>query len=122
MSHETLGPSDHRPQADGRSSLSGESDLLAEANAAWHLTSAAEQEELLASEYFTGTVGGDLTAVHMDSEAPILVRHWYQLEAELDAYMVPGSVAGKQHLHEADKLADTKVSHVLTNKMTITIY
>ena len=122
MSHETLGPSDHRLQADGRKSLCGEQDLLGKANAAWHHTPAAKQRELLASGYLTGTVGGELTAVNMDRNAPMLLRHWYQLEAGFTGYMVPGSVEGEQHHTAADKEADAKSSHVLTNKMTITIY
>ena len=122
MSHETLGPSDHRPQADGRISLCGEEDLLGKANAAWQKTPVAKQKDLLASGYLNGTVGGELTAVDMDRNTPILVRHWYQLEAGFRGYMVPGSIAGHHNLTEADKTADTRTSHVLTNEMTITIY
>ena len=122
MSHETLGPSDHQPQADGRISLCGEEDLLAKAKVAWHKTPAAKQKDLLASGYLNGTVGGELTAVDMDRAAPILVRHWYQLEVGFRGYMVPGSISGQSNLTEADKMADTRTSHVLTNEMTITIY
>lgn len=122
MSHETLGPSDQRLQADGRNALCGEPDLLAKANAAWQKTSAAEQRELLATGYLTGTVGGSLTAVDMSRDAPMLVRNWYQLEAGFTGYMVPGSVEGKDSLTEADKMADAQTSHVTTNRMTITIY
>lgn len=122
MSLETLGPSDHQPQADGRISLCGEEDLLGKANTAWHKTSAAKQKDLLASGYLNGTVGGELTAVDMDRDAPILVRYWYQVEAGFRGYMVPGSISGEQHFTEADKTADTRTSHVLTNEMTITIY
>lgn len=122
MSPETLGPSDHRPQADGRISLSGEEDLLGKANAAWHKTPAAKQKDLLASGYLTGTVGGELTDVEMDRNAPIMLRHWYQIDVGYKGYMVPGSISGEQHLTEADKVADTKSSHVLTNEMTITMY
>lgn len=122
MSHETLGPSDHQPQADGRISLCGEEDLLGKAKAAWRKTPAAKQKDLLASGYLHGTVGGDLTAVDMDREAPILVSHWYQLEAGFRGYMVPGSIAGEHHVTEADEAANKQTSHVLTNEMTITIY
>jgi hypothetical protein len=122
MTRETLGPSDHRLQADGRSSINGEPDLLGKATAAWRKTPPGTQAALLATGYLTGAVGGDLTAVKMDRNAPTLVRDWYQLDAGFTAYMVPGSISGQHHLSEAGKQADTVTSHVLTNEMTITVY
>lgn len=122
MSEETLGPSDERLQADGFRSLAGEIDLLGKANAAWQTTAAAKQRLLLATGYLAGTLGGDLTAVKMDRDAPMLVRHWYQIEADYMAYMVPGSIWPGQQLNKADQVADKKSWHVLTNEMTITIY
>jgi hypothetical protein len=120
MSEETLGPSDQRLQADGFRSLAGETDLLGKANAAWQTTPTAKQRLLLATGYLVGNVGRDLTAVKMDRDAPTLVRHWYQVEADYMAYMVPGSIWPGQQLSRADQVANKKSWHVLTNEMTIT--
>lgn len=121
MSDETLGPTDHRRQPDGSSSLVGEADVLAKANAAWAHTPAATQQALLHSGYFKGTVGGKLAHVSIDQQAGSNVVDWFQLDAAFDAYIATGSVAGRSST-QADLVANRMVRKVSTTKMTITIH
>lgn len=121
MSDETLGPTDHRKKVDGGSSLAGESDCVAKANAAWHGTPREQQAALLQTGYIKGTVGGPLTGVTIDRNAPDLVVDWLQLTADFNSYVASGSVIN-QPKSASDAAADKKAWLVATNKMTITIY
>ena len=114
MSDETLGPSDHS----GR--ISGEQDTLAKANAAWSHTDSGTQQTLLDSGYFAGD-HQKLTMVRMDGSAPQSVISWLQVDADFDAYIGAGSVAG-QGSTPLDHAADQQTAFCGTNKMTITVY
>ena len=96
MSDSTLGPADGQPRnINGQQlpSLSGESNTLAKANAAWPQSS--NQPQLLASpDYIQQGPNGRLTSVYMDSNAPAEVVEFFQLTANFTAYCGPGSVAG----------------------------
>ncbi|MCJ1465353.1 hypothetical protein MMC07_003971 [Pseudocyphellaria aurata] len=121
MSDETLGPSDHRKKiGSSESAVSGEPDTLAKANAAWSHTDPGKKQALLNTGYLAGDMNR-LTKVRMDKQAPGLVVDWLQIDADFNAYIGPGSVAGKSP-SQADKIADKKSTFVETNKMTITIY
>ena len=95
MSDSTLGPADGQPRnINGHQlpSLSGESNTLAKANAAWPQTS--NQPQLLGSpDYIQQDPNGQLTFVYMDSNAPAEVVEFFQLTANFTAYCGPGSVA-----------------------------
>lgn len=121
MSAETLGPTDHRRQPNGSSSLVGEADPLAKANAAWQDSPAGTQQSLLNSGYFQGAVGGRLTHVSIDQQAGPDVIAWLQIDAAFDAYIATGSVAGHGQT-AADTVANRMVRQVSTTKMTITIH
>ena len=114
MSDETLGPSDHS------SPIRGERDTLGKANAAWSHTDSAKKKALLDSGYFAGS-NGKLTMVRMDKSAPELVVDWLQMDADFNAYIGAGSVAGKVPT-EVDRKADKHTTFCKTNKMTITVY
>ncbi|MCJ1467443.1 hypothetical protein MMC07_006068 [Pseudocyphellaria aurata] len=121
MSDETLGPSDHRTKIGStESAIAGEQDTLAKANAAWVSTDPGKKQALLKTGYLAGD-SNRLTMVRMDKQAPELVVNWLQIDARFNAYVAHGSVQG-QTPSEADKIADLKTTHLLTNKMTITIY
>lgn len=121
MSDETLGPSDNRNKIGStESAIAGEQNTLAKANAAWSSTDPAKKQALLNTGYLAGDIN-KLTMVRMDKQAPELVVDWLQIDAKFNAYVAHGSVAG-QTPSEADKIADTKSTYLLTNKMTITIY
>ena len=96
MSDSTLGPADGQPRnINGQQlpSISGESNTLAKANAAW--PQASNQAQLLAfSNYIQQSPDGQLTSVYMDSNAPAEVVEFFQLTANFTAYCGPGSVAG----------------------------
>ena len=96
MSDSTLGPADGQARNlndQQLPSLSGESDTLAKANAAWPQTS--NQAQLLAfPNYIQQGSNGQLTFVYMDSNAPAEVVEFFQLTANFTAYCGPGSVAG----------------------------
>ena len=96
MSDSTLGPADGQPRnINGQQlpSLSGESNTLAKANAAW--PQASNQAQLLAfSNYIQQGPNGQLTSVYMDSNAPAEVVEFFQLTANFTAYCGPGSVVG----------------------------
>lgn len=121
MSDETLGPSDYQTQlGSGAPSLAGEPDTLAKANAAWKSIDDASKQALLDSGFLQGTKDS-LTHVTMGAQAPNFVVYFYQITAKFNAYIGPGSVAGKVAT-PVDQVADKKTSIVGTNKMTITIY
>lgn len=96
MSDSTLGRADGQPRnLNGQQlpSLSGESNTLAKASAAWPQTT--NQAQLLASSnYIQQGSSGQLTFVYMDSNAPAEVVEFFQLTANFTAYCGPGSVAG----------------------------
>ena len=121
MSDATLGPSNNMKTKDGRPGLLGEADCLAKANAGWKTINndATTQKNLLATGYLTGTVGGALTAVKMDKQAPLLVVAFYQLTAQFNAYIGHGSVVNLPP--DVTTAAADKQTHVVaTHQMTIT--
>ncbi|KAL9136009.1 MAG: hypothetical protein Q9175_002790 [Cornicularia normoerica] len=93
MSDGTVGPSDNRKLSNGQSSLSGEPDTLAKANAAWPHTT--NQAALLACpNYLKQGSNAKLTYVYCDSNAPQVVIDFFQATADFTAYIDAGSVAG----------------------------
>ena len=125
MSDGTLGPSDNQTLADGRSSLSGEPNTLAKANAAWPST--PNQAALLAyPDYLRQGPGGALTFVYCDSSALQAVIDFFQVTAAFRAYVDAGSVAGEAagagEDAEAVKLADGMSWVVGTQDMLIVAY
>ncbi|KAL8831769.1 MAG: hypothetical protein Q9170_005159 [Blastenia crenularia] len=128
LSASTLGPSDHRQRMNNQerlSSLAGEQDPLAKANAAW-LRSPSRWELLHYPKYVVADKGERLVWVYNDKQAPQVVQQFLQLEADFQAYCGPGSVAGQgmlsgvaERLREAQ---DKKTWYVDTQDMTITIY
>lgn len=93
MSDGTLAPSDNRKLANGQSSVSGEADTLAKANAAWPHTT--NQAALLAyPDYLQQGSDGTLTYVYCDTNAPPVVIDFFQVTAQFAAYIDAGSVAG----------------------------
>lgn len=121
MSDGTVGPSDNRKLANGESSLSGEPDTLAKANAAWPQTT--NQAALLAyPNYLKQGSDGTLTYVYCDSNAPQVVIDFFQVTADFSAYIDAGSVAGVTPSAadaEAVKMADAMSLQVDTQDMTI---
>ncbi|KAL8798334.1 MAG: hypothetical protein Q9182_006740 [Xanthomendoza sp. 2 TL-2023] len=95
MSGVTVGPSDGRLGPDGRPSLMGERDPLAKANAAWAREKDWGYKWLLWQSPPYIHVSEDkmrLTYVYMDRNASIWVREFFQLKAEFNAYVHPGTV------------------------------
>ena len=121
MSDSTLGPLDQRLQVDNTDSLAGESDCLAKANAAWEGTS--NKDELLGFPKYLKQ-GGDerLTHVHMDKEAPSVVRHFFQVTADFGGYVVPGTAFAQKFGGEMADNADEKSWEVDTQEMEIVAY
>lgn len=121
MSDGTVGPIDNRKLSDGRSSLSGEPDTLAKANAAWPDTT--NKPALLAyPDYLKQGSNGQLTFVYCDTNAPQVVIEFFQVTAEFAAYVDAGSVAGvTPSATEAQsvKLADANSLIVDTQDMLI---
>ncbi|KAL9576957.1 MAG: hypothetical protein Q9212_006690 [Teloschistes hypoglaucus] len=125
MSGGTVGPSDNRKRSNGASSLAGEQDPLAKADAAWAHT--ANQGALLANPRYITASNGHLTHVYMDKSAPEIVQAFFQLDAEFHAYIGPGSEAGKTVAQgtlkaQLNRAADEKSWIVDTQDMTITLY
>lgn len=133
MSDGTLGPRDHRPLLNGGqhpSSLTGEPDTLAKANAAW--PHADDRAALLAyPEYIRADEdGGKLTFVYCDADAPSVVVHFFQVTATFEAYVDAGSVAGVGGGPaggggvdaQAVRMADVKSLEVGTQEMLIVAY
>ncbi len=123
MSNTTMGPASGSKQIDGNDSLAGEQDCLAKANSAWGSLDAAAQQSLLDTGYLEGSTGGNgaLTAVHMDKQASEDVIIFFQNIAQMNAYVMPGSVAGKP-VGVTAAVADTFSWSVATNELTITGY
>lgn len=123
MSDSTLGPSNNMKTRDGRPGLLGEQDCLAKANAGWKTinNNPATQKALLASGYITGTIGGPLTAVKMDKQAPLPVVVFFQLTAQFNAYIGAGSVPNLPP-DVTTAAADKQTHSVATGQMTITEY
>lgn len=121
MSSGTVGPSDNRKLSTGQSSLSGEPDVLAKANAAWPHT--ANQAALLAfPNYLKQGPNGQLSFVYCDTDAPQVVIDFFQVTAEFDAYIDAGSVAGVTPSAadaEAVRMADAQSLQVDTQDMSI---
>ena len=121
MSDETLGPTDvHMKTNKGGNPISGETNTLAKANAAWKKAHAQTKQALLRTGYLEGNEQR-LARVRMDEGAPASVIDWLQLDADFNAYVSCGSVSGKPST-PASRKADTKPLDVATNKMTITLY
>ncbi|KAI4247999.1 MAG: hypothetical protein LQ352_006019 [Teloschistes flavicans] len=125
MSGATLGPSDNRKRPNGASSLAGEQDPLAKANAAWaHI---GNQAALLANPNYLTASNGHLTHVSMDKAAPDVVQAFFQLDAGFNAYIGAGSESGKTAAagtlrEQMNRAADEKSWAVNTQAMTITVY
>lgn len=95
MSNAIVNPANGVKRADGGSPVTaGETNYLATAQAGWGELDAAHQQELLDTKYVDGTVGGALTSVHMDFNAPYCLVHFLQAVAKVCAYVNPGSIAG----------------------------
>ncbi|KAL8732334.1 MAG: hypothetical protein Q9181_003991 [Wetmoreana brouardii] len=129
MSGATLGPSDGRKRINGGQrlpSLAGEQDPLAKANAAW--ARETNKAALLANpKYLAANSNGRLTRVYHDKGAPEAVQAFFQLEADFNAYMGPGSELGKTPVagtlrEKLNKVADQKAWFVDTQQMTIAIF
>ena len=121
MSDGTIGALDHRKLSNGQSSVSGEADTLAKANAAW--PHAENKAALLAyPDYLKQGGDGKLDFVYCDARAPQVVIDFFQVEAEFDAYIDAGSVQGVSPSAadaEAVKLADVRSLEVDTQDMLI---
>lgn len=121
MSDGTVGPSDNRKLSNGDSSLSGEPDTLAKANAAWPDTT--NKAALLAyGDYLKQASDGKLSFVYCDTNAPQVVIDFFQVTADFDAYIDAGSVAGVTPSAadaEAVKMANANSLQVNTQDMTI---
>lgn len=120
MSNSTLGTTDGSKQINGADSLTGEQDCLAKANAAWSDLDDGTKTDLMNSGLLEGSMDG-LSAVSMSMEAPASVITFYQLTAEFDAYINPGSVPGVAS-DAVSAAADKSTLSVATNKLTITAY
>ena len=121
MSSGTVGPSDNRKLSTGQSSISGEPDTLAKANAAWPHTT--NQAALLAyPNYLKQGSNGQLSFVYCDVNAPQVVVDFFQVTAEFDGYIDAGSVAGVTPSAadaQAVKMADAQSLQVDTQDMSI---
>ncbi|KAL9585757.1 MAG: hypothetical protein Q9212_001341 [Teloschistes hypoglaucus] len=123
MSNTTMGPTSGNKQINGLDSLAGEQDCLAKANSIWGEVDVASQQLLLDTGYLEGTTGPDgvLTAVHMDKQAGPEVVEFFQNKALFNAYVSPGSVAGKP-TSKAAAAANMFSWSVSTTELTITGY
>ncbi|KAI9837686.1 MAG: hypothetical protein M1837_002701 [Sclerophora amabilis] len=121
MCDSTLGPTSGEPQNNGQPSLAGEANRADKANQAWGSVDPQTQQNLLDSGYIDGTVGGSVTGVRMDKQAPQAVIDFLQVTANFNAYVTHGSVGGSDKTN-ADKIANQQTRNVGTNKMTITMY
>ena len=123
MSNSTFGTTDGSKRIDGGSSLTGEQDCLAKANAAWGGVDTGTQQSLLDTGFLEGATGGNgaLTAVSMGQTAPASVVSFYQLTAEFNSYVDAGSVIGVS-TDAVSAAADKSTLSVSTNKLTITAY
>ena len=121
MSDGTIGALDNRKLSNGQSSVSGEADTLAKANAAWPQTE--NRAALLAyPDYLKQGPDGKLSFVYCDAQAPQVVIDFFQVTAEFDAYIDAGSVQGMTPSAadaEAVKMADEKSLEVDTQDMLI---
>ena len=121
MSDGTIGALDNRKLSNGQSSVSGEADTLAKANAAWPQTE--NRAALLAyPDYLKQGPDGKLSFVYCDAQAPQVVIDFFQVTAEFDAYIDAGSVQGMSPSAadaEAVKMADEKSLEVDTQDMLI---
>ncbi|KAL8788159.1 MAG: hypothetical protein Q9213_001798 [Squamulea squamosa] len=120
----TIGPSDGRKAPDGRSSLLGEQDPLAKANAAW---ATGKNRVWGFGKYITPSKDGNrLVNVAMDKSAPQIVLVFFQLMAGLNGYFHPGSVNGVVNKGVGKMLEAAADDHSRkvdgTQAMTITIY
>ena len=121
MSDGTISALDRRPLPNGHSSVSGEADTLAKANAAWPHTE--NKDALLAyPDYLKQGDDGKLEFVYCDARAPQVVIDFFQVTAAFDAYIDAGSVEGVSPSAadaEAVKMADVKSLEVETQDMLI---
>ena len=99
----------------------GEKDYLATARAGWLKLDAGKQQELLATGYVKGQVGGAMDSIYMDHDAPECLVHFLQSVARVRAYVCPGSVAGKEPSEDA-KIANMFSWAAKTNHFVITVY
>ena len=123
MSNSTFGTTDGSKRIDGGDSTTGESDCLGKANAVWGNVDANTQQVLLDSGFVQGATGGNgaLTAVSMSKQATAEVVKFFQITAEFNSYVDPGSIDGAVPGAMA-KIADKKTLSVATNKLTITSF
>lgn len=125
MSDSTLGPADNRPRILGGKKLSpvaGEKNCVAKANSVWVTISKAEKQELLKhSKYLKQDARGMLTYVGLDSNAPMIVRKFFQQTVRFNAYEDPGSVAGKVS-NELARAADMQTFYTSAKHMVIIDY
>ncbi|MCJ1454309.1 hypothetical protein MMC28_004662 [Mycoblastus sanguinarius] len=124
MSDGTLGPADGRQRSNGGqrfSSLSGEQNTLAKANAAWPETT-NKAELTTYNSYIAQGSDGKLVHVYMDGNAPEVVTEFFQLTANFTAYIGPGSVSGAPSTGEMTTAANMKSWIVDTQVMEITAY
>lgn len=120
MSDGTISPLDNRKLANGQSSISGEPDTLAKANAAWPHTN--NKDALLAYPDYLRQGGDDgkLEYVYCDAGAPAVVIDFFQVTAGFEAYVDAGSVAGVSPSDAAAvKMADEKSLEVDMQNMLI---
>ncbi|KAL8930456.1 MAG: hypothetical protein Q9208_000640 [Pyrenodesmia sp. 3 TL-2023] len=122
----TMGPSDHRVRTDGFSqSLAGEANPLDKANQAW-LRSPNRWELLRYPKYIVADKGNRLVWVNNDKDSPRLVKAFFQLEANFNAYTNPGSDDKNPPKNNAESIlqaaGDKQTFQVDTQAMTITIY
>lgn len=122
----TMGPSDHRVLTDGFSqSLAGEANPLAKANEAW-LRSPNRWELLRYPKYIVADKGSRLVWVNNDKDSPTLVKAFFQLEANFNAYTNPGTDDKNPPKNNPERIlqaaGDKQTFQVNTQAMTITIY
>ena len=124
MSDGTVAPSDNRKLSNGQSSVSGEPDCLAKANAVWPTTT--NQAALLANpNYLKQGSDGKLSFVYCDSNAPQEIIAFFQVTADFTAYIDAGSVAGVTPSAadaQAVKMANANSYQVDTQDMKIIAY
>lgn len=128
LSASTLAPTDHRPRKNNKQefpSVAGEQDPLAKANEAWR-KSPNRWELLKYPRYVVADKGERLVWVYNDKQAPLIVQAFFQLEADFQAYMGPGSVEGKVPQGELGRALvrsqDLKAWFVDTQDLTVTLY